>query len=205
MEQLADDAVGLADHLGIARFVVLGHSYGGFVAQELALRHPDRVDALVLVDTTPGQLGADEAPGDDQGPPPPPELLALMGSVPSTDEEMAAMMPQLLPFYFHRTEVSEVQALMEGTVHRADVMVRGFEVLSTWSSYDRLPGITAPTLLLAGRHDVFTSFPQSHRIARRLPDAEVVVFDRSGHFPWIEEPERFFETVLGWLGRRLGA
>lgn len=57
MEQLADDAVGLADHLGLDRFHVLGHSYGGFVAQELAIRHPDRVAALLIVATTPGQLG----------------------------------------------------------------------------------------------------------------------------------------------------
>src|SRR4051794_20343094 len=48
MPQLADDAVALADHLGFDTFIVLGHSYGGFVAQELAIRYPARVDALVL-------------------------------------------------------------------------------------------------------------------------------------------------------------
>src|SRR5688500_6269677 len=64
MEQLADDACRFADHLGLDRFHVLGHSYGGFVAQELAITHADRVAALLLVATTPGQLGTDESPED---------------------------------------------------------------------------------------------------------------------------------------------
>jgi proline iminopeptidase len=78
-------------------------------------------------------------------------------------------------------------------------MVRGFEVLASWSSVDRLAGIVAPTLVLGGRHDVFTAWPQAHRIASRIPGAEVVVFEESGHFPWIEEPDRFFAVVRDWL------
>lgn len=70
MPQLADDALALADHLGLDQFSVFGHNYGGFVAQELALRHSDRLDTLVLVDTTPGQLGDGEAATDEQGPNP---------------------------------------------------------------------------------------------------------------------------------------
>ena len=62
-----------------------------------------------------------------------------------------------------------------------------------------LPKIKSPTLVIAGRQDAFTSWPQADRIAARMPHAEVVVFERSGHFPWIEEPDSFFDTVLGWL------
>jgi proline iminopeptidase len=79
-------------------------------------------------------------------------------------------------------------------------MVRGFEVLAGWSSVDRLPRVRTPTLVLAGRHDVFTAWPQAHRIAARIPGAEVVVFDESGHFPWLEERDRFFPLVERWLG-----
>jgi len=92
MEQLADDAVGLADQLGIERFTVLGHSYGGFIAQELALRHAARVDRLVLVTTTPGQLGATEEPTDEQGQPMPSEALEILQTPPGSDEEFAEAM-----------------------------------------------------------------------------------------------------------------
>jgi proline iminopeptidase len=201
MERLADDAVALADHLGFDRFVVLGHSYGAFVAQELALRHPDRLAGMVLVSATPGQLGTGEVE-DEQGvgPPIPPEVVAMVsGPPPADDAEMAAGMKDLLPAYFHRPDALDLAALEEGTVFRAAAMVRGFEVLASWSSVDRLSSITVPTLVLAGRHDVFTAWPQAHRIGSRIPGAEVVVFEESGHFPWLEEPDRFFPLVSEWL------
>jgi pimeloyl-ACP methyl ester carboxylesterase len=78
-------------------------------------------------------------------------------------------------------------------------MVRGFEVLPTWSSVDRLSSISAPTLLIVGREDVFTAWPQSLRIASRIPNAEVVILEAAGHFPWIEVPDAFWGALEGWL------
>ncbi|MGH8991253.1 MAG: alpha/beta fold hydrolase [Acidimicrobiia bacterium] len=202
MEQLADDAAALAGGLGHRRFLVFGHSYGGFVAQELAIRHPERVAGVILVSTTPGQLGAGEPEDDDQGPPPPPGLVEALSKLPTTDAELADGVQGLLPFYLHRLEADDVAPLLDGTHYDVEAMIRGFEVLATWSAVDRLPGVTCPVLLVAGRHDVLTSFPQSHRIARHLPAAEVVVVEETGHFPWIEAPDVFFATVDRWLDQR---
>lgn len=201
MERLADDVIGLAEHLGLERFAVLGHSYGSFVAQELVLRHPARVDRLVLVGATPGQLGAGEIEDEHGvGPEMPAGVIEMVsGPPPTTDDEMAVAMTALLPAYFHRPERLDLAAMAEGTVFRVDAMVRGFEVLAGWSSADRLAQVTAPTLVLAGRHDVFTAWPQAHRIASRIPGAEVVIFEDSGHFPWTEEPDRFFPLLEKWL------
>jgi proline iminopeptidase len=205
MAQLADDAVALADHLGLDRFVVFGHSYGGFIAQELAIRHPDRVEALLLIDTTPGQLGAGESEDDTEpGAPAPAELLEIMSTPPTSDAAYAEAMDRMLPYYLHRRDVDEVRALIGDTVWSAAAMTRGFEVLASWSAIDRLASITCPVLLTAGRHDLFTSFPQAHRIARHLEDAEVVLFEHSGHFPWLDEPDAFFPAVKAWLAAHLG-
>lgn len=201
MEQLADDAVALADHLGFDGFHVFGHSYGGFVGQELAIRHPARVTALMLVDTTPGQLGTGESDDEtEQGPPPPPELDALMASMaPSDDDAVATGLDSMLRFYLHRRDVDEVRVLMGDTIHNASAMRRGFEVLGSWSAVDRLGQIACPTLVIAGRHDVFTSWPQAHRIGCRVPGARVEVLEHSGHFPWLDEPDAFFALVRAWL------
>ena len=199
IEQLADDAAALVRHLGHDSVAVLGHSYGGFVAQELALRHPDVVAALVLVDTTPGQLGATEEPGADQGPPPPPELQAAMANVPETNEGMRATMPDFFRWYLHRRDVNDVLPALEATVVDVATMAQGFVALSAWSSFDRLHTISAPALVVAGRHDLFTSWPQSRRIAERVPGAELVIFEESGHMPWLDEPDRFFQVVSDWL------
>jgi pimeloyl-ACP methyl ester carboxylesterase len=91
---------------------------------------------------------------------------------------------------------------MAGTVFRAAACRIGFEQLAGWSSVDRLGSVSAPVLIVAGRHDAFTSWPQSERISARLDDAEVVILEDSGHFPWFDEPDVFFTAVREWLRRR---
>ncbi len=157
------------------------------------------VAALVLIDTTPGQLGTTEDPDDEQGPPPPPEVVAALTTVPSTNEELANGVRHLMPHYLHRRDPAELAAVLDTTIFDAAAMRRGFEVLAGWSSVDRLSTIAAPTLVVAGRHDVFTSWPQARRIALRIAGAELVIFEDSGHMPWLDEPDRFFDVVAGWL------
>jgi proline iminopeptidase len=199
MEGWADDAAALARHVaGADPVVVIGHSFGGFIAQEMAIRHGDALRALILVATTPGQLGVGEAPAP-AGPPMPGEFAELLQEMPATDDELAIGMARLAPAYLHAAPAEQLTSLMADTVFSATAMRRGFEELATWSAVDRLAGVGIPTLVIAGRHDAFTSWPQADRIAARLPHAEVVVFERSGHFPWIEEPDHFFDTITSWL------
>ncbi len=171
IEQLADDAAALARGLGFDRLIVFGHSYGGFVAQELALRHPELVAALMLIDTTPGQLGTGESEDDYRGAPPPPEMIDLVSRVPESDEELADGMAVVVPLYLHQADPVEAAALFDETVYSRDAMVQGFVSLSTWSSVDRLPDISVPTLVTVGRYDLFTSPPQADRIADRVPNS----------------------------------
>ncbi len=193
----ADDAVALADTLGIGRFQVLGHSFGGWVAQELVLRHPERVDALVLVATTPGQLGSDESPDDDQGPPPPPEVAAIFERTLATDADVVSLYEDLLPHLVHRAGVVVPHA--DHHLASADSAARVFDALGRWSSIDRLPTIACPTLVVVGPHDPVTSVPQSERIARRIPGAELVVLEDAGHFVWLDDPDGFFPLVERFL------
>jgi proline iminopeptidase len=203
IEQLADDAAGLLDHLGVERATLIGHSYGGFVAQEFALRHPGRLGGLVLIDTTPGQLGDGES-ADDQGPPPPAEFLELTSVPPATDEDFAAMGTKVLPFYFHHPENVDIEGQFADTIFTASTMVHSMTIINAWSVTDRLRDITAPTLMLCGRHDIVTSFPQAERIAARIPGADLEIFEHSGHFPWLEEPDAFFDTLGTWLASGTG-
>ncbi len=201
MEQLADDAAVLAKEVSDEPVIVIGHSYGGFVAQEFALRHPDLVKALILVDTTAGQLGDGEDPDAYQGPPPPDEWVAVVSDPPTDDEGMAKVFPELLPYYLKPgTDPAPVRAAMADTIYSGGAAARSMEVLAQWSSVDRLPKIAVPVLVLVGAHDRITSPPQALRIADRIPDSTVVEFADSGHFPWVEEPERFNEVVRSFLG-----
>jgi proline iminopeptidase len=197
----ADDAVVLADRLGIETLAAFGHSFGGWVAQELALRHPERVSALILAGTTPGQLGLTESADDDQGAPSPAEVADLLATRAATDAELIDLYTRLAPYYFRGGDTSTLFAALSPELVSADSMVQVFDALSRWSAVDRLGDIACPTLLLAGRHDVFCSPQQLDRIAHRVVHAELVVFENSGHFMWLEEPDRFFPLVRDWLDK----
>jgi proline iminopeptidase len=202
MTQWADDAAAVAALVGNGEpVIVIGHSFGGFIAQELAISHPAVVRALILVATTPGQLGRDELPAP-AGPPIPDKFAALLATMPATDGELAAGMADLAPAYLHIAAPELLTALMADTIFSAVAMRRGFEELATWSSVDRLAAVGMPVLVIAGRHDAFTAWPQAERIANRLPDGEVIVFENSAHFPWLDEPAAFFDALMDWLNRR---
>lgn len=189
----------MIEQLELGAPVVLGHSFGGFVGQELALRHPASVGKLVLVATTPGQLGLDEDPEEGPGAPLPDEAADLLSSVPVDDHALAEGLRRLMPWYLHRADVGEVASMMAETVFSRDAMVRGFQVLASWSTVDRLHRIAAPTLVAVGAHDVFTSPPQARRLTSRIPGSHLIELTDSGHFPWIDEPEAFLSAIHDWL------
>ncbi len=169
----------------------------------MAIRHSGRLRGLVLVDTTPGELGADEREDEqEQGPPLPEAMVELMSSTPESDAEMQELLAGIFPYYLHSLPASEGMALIEGTVFSSAAMVRGYEVLGEWSSVDRLNEIRVPSLLLWGRHDLVCSAPQGKRIASRISGSELHYFEESGHLPWVEEPDAFFGTVVDWLSRK---
>jgi pimeloyl-ACP methyl ester carboxylesterase len=202
MEQLADDVAALLRHLDLGPATVFGHSYGGFVAQELALRHPDLVRALVLVATGPGQLGATEAAGEDgEGAPMPEALAAALGTPFASNDEMRAAIEVALRHYVHRADPQVLLDLLAEADLDWQATRRGFEVLASWSSVDRLTGLAAPTLVVGGRADPVTTWPQQVRIAKRAPGAHLLVLDEASHFVWVDRPEEFWAAVDAFLVR----
>ena len=199
MEQAAADAAAVAADLG-PPVVVLGHHHGAAVAQELALRHPELLAGLVLVNGSPGELGAGESLADAfDAPPTPPEVEVLQRVPPGSDEEWASTMNALAKFFFHRLGRPEADTLFADAAVSSTVAVQAMMALGWWSSVDRLGGLGVPTLLVAGRHDVFAGAFQSERITRAAPAARLVVLEESGHLPWLEEPDAFVAAVSGWL------
>jgi proline iminopeptidase len=114
--------------------------------------------------------------------------------------DTARFLELMLPLYLHQADPVEVAAKMEGTIAKLDVAQQSMAVLAGWSAVDRLGSIRRPVLVIGGRHDIFTSLPQSVRIASRIPGAQLEVFEASGHMPFIDEPDRFTAVVGSWLG-----
>jgi len=180
--------------------VVLGHFHGAGVAQELAVRHPDRVEALVLIAATPGELGSTEDLADTFAANiRPPEAEILQRVPPESDPELAATMGALESFFFADRAHAPTVSVFDDTEFSSSASVAWTQALNSWSTVDRLAQVAAPTLLVTGRHDVFAPPEEAQRIARRIPGSELVVLEGSGHLPWIEEPGPFVATVTDWL------
>jgi len=205
IRQLADDVDALREALGLERVAVLGHSYGGFVALQYATKHPERISHLICVDTSPGAF--EPTPDEFAERPDPswitPEVEAAMAvysaGPPTTDEDFVAILPKVVAVYLYKTPAAELAGVLGKAVVSADAMIRGFEALEGWSVASELGRIACPTLVLCGRYDLQCTPECAKRLSTAIPDADLVWFEESGHFPWIEEPGAFEAAIRGWL------
>lgn len=196
--QLAGDAVAVLDRLGIASAHVYGLSMGGMVAQELALRFPDRVRGLVLAGTTTGGPHATL---------PLRELRALAPHLRGRPAEARAKVLSALLFSpgFRASQPGRVRELLTlvgrhgGGSRSAAAHWWGTVYHDTWS---RLPRLAAPTLVLHGGADAMAPPACGRELAARIPDAELAVLAGVGHAVLLERPEEACAVVLDWLARR---
>ena len=189
--QLAADAVALLDALDVERADVFGMSLGGMIAQELALGWPDRVDRLVLGCT---HCGLDHAE--------PPEREAGRAFALETDD-WAERMLALAPFAFAAGVDGELLSrFIEKKV--ADVQepegYRGqIAAALSHDSYDRLPGIEHPTLIVTGADDRVIPAASSEVLHERIPGSRLEVVAGAGHLFFLERPDESLRLLEDFL------
>jgi pimeloyl-ACP methyl ester carboxylesterase len=199
MPELAADAARLLDAIDVPSAHVLGLSMGGMIAQELAIRFPERVRGLVLGGTSPG--------GPRALRPAVREVTALAAAAARglTERTRPWLAEWLFSEEFRTEHPDEVERLLHHfDRHRAPP--HGV-VSQLWASiyhdtYARLPRIQAPTLVLAGEHDRMTPVGNARLLAERIPDAELHVIPASGHAFILERPDESFAALTGWLEAR---
>jgi len=204
MATWAEEADALRASLGHEHIILLGHSFGGFIAQEYALGHDDHLDGLILCDTAPVLDYQDVIMANAQSRGTPEQVQAVIAglSAPVADDaSLQQLLTTILPLYFN-TYVPEVGKQMDDAIqYSAQGFNQGMGVcLPTFNVLSRLGEITVPTLVMAGRHDWITPPAQgAERLHAGLPNSKLVIFEESGHFPFIEEHDKFVTTVRDWL------
>jgi 3-oxoadipate enol-lactonase len=187
---LADDAAALITSLG-TKAHVWGNSYGGMVAQELALRHPDRVDGLILGVTF--QRGATALAH--------PELFKALRERQSTDSNARV---ELLSLFFSPQTAEQRPELIQGalkafTQRSPEMQSRRSRVTQQFDSEGRLKTIRARTLVLGAMCDRVIDPSASPRIAQEIPNATLTVLGGVGHALAFEAPERVARTISDFL------
>jgi 3-oxoadipate enol-lactonase/4-carboxymuconolactone decarboxylase len=189
LDDLADDLAGLLDALGIAKAHVVGLSLGGMTAQNFAVRHPDRLDGLVLMATS-----AHLPTGWD-------ERIALV-----REKGMAALADTVMERWFtpaFREASPDKVAPFRERFLAVDprgyaaccAAIRDMDLRASNAS------IKAPTLIVAGADDPATPAAMMEEIRSRIPDAELVVLPRAAHILTVEQPERVNGYLLAFLDR----
>ena len=193
----ADDTAGLMDALSIGSAHVYGQSMGGFIAQELALRHPQRVRTLVLGSTSCGGQRAVMAS---------PENLAGIGMMNVLSPREAA--EKGLPLLYSEQFIARYHdALIERSLREAelrpppDAFGRQVQAAVRHNTFDRLPDIRRPTLVITGSDDKVVPADNSRILAERIPGAELAVLPRAGHGYLLEMASESNTLVLEFLRR----
>ncbi len=211
-ENLTADAEALRQALGFERWAVLGHSFGGMVALEYALRYPHSLSHLVLVDTCGDTRWVQHNA---------PEVLAKRGYSPATVQaarrffngqiaprEMVPAMMKLTSAYYHRLTPGLLahEMLMGLRIKaRPETTLYGFSrLVPGWSVMDRLGEIDAPTLVLAGRDDFL--FPPEHQaaLAAGIANARLEMIERAGHNAPSERPADVMRAVRDFVAAAHG-
>ncbi|MEV7289386.1 alpha/beta fold hydrolase [Streptomyces sp. NPDC093252] len=190
MASLADDAAALLRALGVDRAHIAGFSGGSAIAQELAIRHPDAVRSLVLTSTW--------ARADAR-------FTALTRSwhwlVTGAPDARAMLEAFFLWIYTARAHADgTVAAIVEDSLafphpQSAEAFQRQLEAFTRHDTLDRLPGITVPTLVLAGEQDIATPPRLGRIVADAIPGARFQMLADEAHQPFQESPDLFNALV----------
>ncbi len=193
---LAADTAGLLDALGIGSAVVMGHSMGGFIAQELVLSYPRKVSKLVLSSTNFG--GPHHVPVTPEAM----QVLSDMTSDPltrftnglviSTAPGFAEQHPELIQEWLD-WRISNPSDLAG---YQAQMAI-GLGLISEAASFEnKLPNIKAPTLILFGAYDKVVPPANADLLAAKLPDSKVVILPNAGHFFPMEVPKAASQAII---------
>jgi 3-oxoadipate enol-lactonase len=188
MATFVDDAIAVLDALDRDRAHVYGQSFGGMVAQELALSHPERVRTLVLGCSAAGE-GHTVRVEDEHVPKGEPWRSWYARGYPDQ----------------HPEEVADDLRVTRAQPHHPEGARRQWEAMVAWDSFERLPAISVPTLVLHGTDDRVIAPANAEILAGRIPRAELVWLEGAGHVYTWEQPERSDRAVLEFVRRHADA
>lgn len=195
---MAEDVNALLGQIGVAKAHVLGHGMGGFIAQELAASHPERVNRLILLASAAEVEGYVEAIVRS--------AIDIRRSSMSREQGVRAMAPLLYsPALLDdaaRLDRAVLNALRNPVAQQDHAFIRQAQALLQWEG-GRAAAIKSPTLVIAGEDDVFFPARNTEKLAKAIPSATLATLP-GGHVGAVEYPHEYNTAILEFLGA-LGA
>lgn len=208
LDLLVDDMEALREHLGFARWTVIGHSFGAILAMALAARHPSTVRHLVLSAPAGVDMGFQQrlevgiekrlSSGEQAA-------LTAAAAAPESYRRHLDILSIILSAYVCNREALPAlrAAAVESRVYRPDVSALVWEALNAGSGYDlkrEITGLAVPTLVLQGHHDPIGS-ETVDGICGALSAATRITISDASHYLWIDNPDVYFGAIRDAIGR----
>ena len=195
LERVSGALRDLVDDLGTGPVTLVGHSMGGFVAQEAYARFPDRIRAMALCFTS-ASFGGGSGEFARQ-------FVAQRILPLDQGRSMADIAAQLMPMMAGRRSDPSGLALAQRTMSAVppETYRKAVALLTTFDQRARLPEIRVPALLVAGSDDKTAPAATMERMAQKIPGAAFVVLDGCGHLGPMDQPDPFNATLLSFLER----
>jgi pimeloyl-ACP methyl ester carboxylesterase len=190
--QMAADAAAVLDAAGIARAHVFGVSMGGMIAQEFALNYPERVNRLVLGCTAcggPNSVSAERKVLD----------ILMARATMTPDEGAEAMVPYIYDASTPRQRIDEDLAIRRLNYPQAAGYMGQVQAILAWSTFDRLAGIRAPTLIIHGETDQLVPPENARILAQHIAGSRLVMLSHASHIFVTDQPEASHREVLAFL------
>ncbi len=205
LDENVEDMEALRRHLGLGRVVSIGTSYGGIVGMAHAARYPDAVSHLILVVTAAhaGFIERARAIVAERGTPEQQRVCdTLWAGAFRTAEELQEYYAVMGPLYSRRYNASAAAAIRGRATPSPEPLNRAFGPAGFLRRYDLRPElgrITAPTLVLAGRHDWICAPEFSEEIHRHIPGSRLQVFENSSHSIRVDEPGPLLAAIRDFV------
>lgn len=193
MADLADDAAHMLRELDSGPVVWIGLSMGGMVGQELALRHPSLVNALIIANTTSGYPEAAQQSWQQR-----------MATV--HDKGIEAIADTVMSRYFHdQFRQKNAATIAQFRRRLVSTNILGYigccNAVGTINTTDRLSRIAARTLVIAGELDAGTPIAMSELLTNTIPNAQLIVIKNASHLSATEEPAAFTDAVQHFIAQ----
>ncbi len=196
IKMMANDTVGLMNHLNIEDAHILGYSMGGSIAQEIVLNYPEKVKKLILCST--GCGGPKSVPASE-------EIRKRLASSREglSDEEI---LRNSISIYFTESFIQNNPDKVEEYIRRSLLAPippyayrRQLMAAFNFNSYDRLKNIKTPTLVLSGKEDILVPHENSILLAEQIPKAKLILLNNLGHGLFTPDPLRISKIILEFL------
>jgi proline iminopeptidase len=203
LDNNVEDMEALRQYLGLDKIVVLGTSYGGMVALSYAVRYPQYVSHLIIIASCGSYRFLERAK----------QILAERGSEEQkqiaqylwngnfeNEEQLRDYFKIMAPMYSHQYNPNTSVKVWDNKILSVDAINIAFGgFLRTYDVLEQLHKITAPTLVIGGKHDWICAPEFSEEIAKLIPKADLRIFENSGHLIRADEPQALMDVINGFL------